>query len=49
MILPGETEAGFAGTQPCRGLAWWAPRNDEWQRRKLFLALLLNPRRIGRS
>jgi hypothetical protein len=23
MILPGETEAGSAGTQPCRGIAWW--------------------------
>jgi hypothetical protein len=48
MILPGETEAGSAGTQPCRGLAWWAYRNDEWQRRNLFLALLPNPHRIGR-
>jgi len=26
--LPGETEAGTAGTQPCRGIAWWARRND---------------------
>jgi hypothetical protein len=24
MILLGKTEAGFAGTQPCRGIAWWA-------------------------
>jgi hypothetical protein len=26
MILPGETEAGSAGTQPCRGIAWWSYR-----------------------
>ncbi len=47
MILPGETEAGSAVTQPCRGIAWWAHRNDEWQRRNLSLALLPNPHRIG--
>jgi hypothetical protein len=23
MILPGETEAGSAGMQPRRGIAWW--------------------------
>ena len=28
--------------------AWWAHRNDEWQRRNLFLALLSNPHGIGR-
>ena len=28
MILPGETEAGTAGTQPCRGIARWAHRDD---------------------
>jgi len=28
MTLPGETEAGSAGTQPCRGIAWWAHRDD---------------------
>jgi len=28
MALPGETEAGSAGTQPCRGIAWWAHRDD---------------------
>jgi len=26
--LPGETEAGTAGTQPCRGMTWWAHRAD---------------------
>ena len=35
--LAGRTEAGSVGTQPCRGIAWWAHRNDEWQRRNLFL------------
>ena len=28
MILPGETEAGSAGTRPCRGLAGRAHRDD---------------------
>jgi hypothetical protein len=28
MALPGETEAGSAGTQPCRGIAWRAHRDD---------------------
>ena len=32
MILPGETEAGSAGMQPCRGIAWWAHRDDAWER-----------------
>ena len=29
MVLPGETEAGTAGTQPCRGMSRWAHRDDE--------------------
>ena len=29
MILPGESEAGSAGTQPCRGMTRWAHRVDE--------------------
>ena len=29
MALPGETEAGSAGKQPCRGIAWWAHRDDD--------------------
>jgi hypothetical protein len=29
MILLGETEAGSAGTQPCRGITWWAHRDDK--------------------
>ncbi len=34
MSLPGETEAGNAGTQPCRGIARGAHRDDERRRRK---------------
>ena len=37
MILPGETEAGTAGTQPCRGISRWAHRDDERGREDLFL------------
>ena len=29
MALPGETEAGSAGKQPCRGIARWAHRDDD--------------------
>src|SRR5581483_4483961 len=29
MTVPGETEAGSAGKQPCRGITWWAHRDDE--------------------
>lgn len=32
MALPGETEAGSAGTQPCPGIAWWAHRDDAGER-----------------
>ncbi len=38
--LPGETEAGTAGMQPCRGIAWWAHRDDDRQRENQFLAVL---------
>jgi hypothetical protein len=37
MILPGETEAGTAGTQPCRGTSRWAHRDDERGREDSFL------------
>ena len=37
MILPGETEAGTAGTQPCRGISRWAHRDDERRREVSFL------------
>jgi hypothetical protein len=37
MILPGETEAGSAGTQPCRGISRWAHRDDERGREDSFL------------
>jgi hypothetical protein len=42
MILPGETEAGSAGMQPCRGIAWWAHRNDDRERASSPLALFQN-------
>ena len=29
MIVPGETEAGSAGKQPCQGITWRAHRDDE--------------------
>src|SRR5437773_10335656 len=29
MTVPGETEAGNAGMHPCRGIAWWAHRDDD--------------------
>ena len=28
MTLPSETEAGSAGMQLCRGITWWAHRDD---------------------
>jgi len=37
MILLGETEAGNAGTQPCRGISRWAHRDDERGRESAFL------------
>jgi hypothetical protein len=37
MILPDETEAGAAGTQPCRGIPRWAHRDDERGREDSFL------------
>ena len=30
MNLPGETEAGSAGMQPCRGIIWRAHRADAY-------------------
>jgi hypothetical protein len=32
MAQPGETEAGSSGKQPCRGIAWWAHRDDDRER-----------------
>jgi hypothetical protein len=29
MAVPAETEAGSAGMQPCRGITWWAHRDDD--------------------
>jgi hypothetical protein len=41
MILPGETEAGSAGMQPCRGIAWRAHRDDDRKRGNQLPALRL--------
>jgi hypothetical protein len=30
--MPGETEAGSAGMHPCRGITWWAHRDDDRER-----------------
>ncbi|HEX4808567.1 MAG TPA: integrase core domain-containing protein [Bryobacteraceae bacterium] len=48
MILPGETEAGFAGMQPCRGINRWAHRDDAGEREKSLFALFPKAHRIGR-
>ncbi len=32
MTLPGETEAGSAGKQPCRGITWWKLIEDDDRR-----------------
>ena len=48
MTLPGETEAGSAGMQPCRGIAWWAHRDDVLERGGSPFALFPKTHRIGR-
>jgi len=45
MTVPGETEAGSVGKQPCPGIAWWAHRDDEAGARAHRSAPL--PRSIG--
>src|SRR5258708_37895208 len=40
MTVPCQTEAGSAGMQPCRGIAWWAHRDDDRKRGTNLLALL---------
>jgi hypothetical protein len=45
MTLPGETEAGSAGMQPCRGIAGRAHRDDAEGRGILHFALV--PKQIG--
>ena len=47
MTLPGETEAGSAGMQPCRGIAWRAHRDDV-ERGSSPFALFPKTHRIGR-
>jgi hypothetical protein len=39
MILLGETEAGNAGMQPRRGIAWWCYRNEVRRRERHLLVL----------
>src|ERR1700686_1679821 len=48
MTLPGETEAGSAGMQPCRGIAWWAHRDDVAGRGSSPFAPFPKTHRIGR-
>src|SRR5215471_2471910 len=48
MTLPGKTEAGSAGMQPCRGIAWWAHRDDDSGRGSSPFALFPKTHRIGR-
>ena len=48
MTVPGETEAGSAGMQPCRGIAWWAHRDDVAERGGSPFALSPKTYRIGR-
>jgi hypothetical protein len=45
MTLSGKTEAGSAGMQPCRGIAWWAHRDDVHGRGSFPFALF--PKHIG--
>jgi hypothetical protein len=47
MTLPGETEAGSAGMQPGRGIAWRAHRDDV-ERGSSPFALCSKAHRIGR-
>jgi hypothetical protein len=37
MVLPGETEAGTAGTQPCRGISRWLIETMNGGREASFL------------
>jgi hypothetical protein len=39
MILLGETEAGNAGMQPRREIAWWCYRNEVRRRERHLLVL----------
>ena len=48
MTLPGETEAGSAGMQPGRGIAWRAHRDDVAGRESSPFALCPKTHRIGR-
>lgn len=48
MTLPSETEAGSAGMHPCRGITWWAHRDDIAGRGSSSSALFPKTHRIGR-
>jgi hypothetical protein len=45
MILPGDTEAGSAGKQPCRGIVRRAHRDDERSQRASLLRFSKEPHR----
>src|SRR6266853_3740847 len=49
MILPGETAAGSAGMQPCRGIAWLGSLRRSLHLREYPSRAPANPHRIGRA
>src|ERR1017187_4844674 len=49
MILPGETAAGSAGMQPCRGIAWLGSSRRSLHLREYPSRAPANPHRIGRA
>ena len=49
MLLPGETAAGFAGMQPCRGIAWLGSSRRSLHLREYPSRAPANPHRIGRA
>src|SRR5947208_11787170 len=48
MTVPGETEAGSAGMQPCRGITWRAHRDDDRSAEVPLPRSSKNQDRIGR-
>ena len=49
MILSGETAAGTAGMQPCRGIAWLGSSRRSLHLREYPSRAPANPHRIGRA
>src|SRR5271167_4125119 len=49
MILPGETAAGSAEMQPCRGIAWLGSSRRSLHLREYRSRAPANPHRIGRA